>query len=63
MQSAEGFKTSSLVNLNNKETITNFNTLSEINKEGDSIISIKNLSKLFSSIENNYFGVLKVNHD
>lgn len=56
--SNEGVKNCGLTS--NKETISNMNTITDLNKDGNMVISYKNLHKLFLTVENNYFGVLKV---
>ena len=43
-----------------QEDQNNSNILKEINIEGNLVISVKNVHKLFLAIDNNYFGVLKV---
>ena len=43
-----------------QEDQNNSNILKEINLEGNLVISVKNVHKLFLAIDNNYFGVLKV---
>jgi len=57
--SNEGIKSCGVTS--NKETISNMNTITDLNKDGNMVISYKNLQKLFLTVENNYFGVLKVN--